>query len=382
MSNKTASALWTKNFIIITLANLFIFLSFQLFPAALPVYVKSLGAPDHLLGWLTGITTVATLVVRPLTGAALDKWGRKGILLAGLAVLILVTISYGIFAVVWVILLARFVHGIGWGLTSTASTTIASDIIPKSRFGEGMGYFSLSTSIALAVSPAIALSFGFKNTVAIAVIFMVLAIVLAFGVKCPRVEPQPQNTKAALYEKASIWPSIIIFLLMVSYGAVVTFIAIYAYSLNIGGIGVYFTIYAISLLISRPFFGRLIDTRGFGIAFYPGVVLCIIALIILAFANNLSLFLLSAALYGIGFGSTQTTLQTMAVLKAPASRKGAANATFFTGFDSGIGFGCVISGILVAHIGYNGLYLLMAGLALISGMLFYIYQRQSAQPKP
>lgn len=109
------SKLWTWNFTIITITNLFMFFAFQLFPSALPPYLKSLGASDHLLGWLQGIMTIATLLIRPFAGLALDRYGRKGIFIAGLVGMLLTTAAYRFFPVIGIIFIIRFVHGMMWG---------------------------------------------------------------------------------------------------------------------------------------------------------------------------------------------------------------------------------------------------------------------------
>lgn len=68
----------------------------------------------------------------------------------------------------------------------------------------------------------------------------------------------------------------------------------------------------------------------------------------------------SAVLYGIG--AAQSSLQTMAIVNAPNNRTGAGNATFFTGFDGGIGIGAVLAGLLSSAMGYGRMF---AGYVLI-----------------
>lgn len=369
------AALWNKNFVGATFLNLFIFLSFQMFPPALPVYVKSLGASDTVVGWVGGAIIIATLIMRPFAGVALDTWGRKKIFIAGMFIVLAMTVAYGLFPIVGVILMIRFIHGLGWGMASTGSTTIAADLIPKKRFGEGMAYFSLSGSLAMAVAPALALYMGMHYTVVIATIFMVIAIVLAFCIKYRDIPAKPQNApkqKFAPYEKAAVWPGAVMFMVNCSYGALVSFVAIYAHSRGIANIGMFFTIYAISILVTRPFFGKLVDSKGFGAALVPGILAAIASMVLLGLATNLAMFLISGFLYGIAFGACQTSLQTMAVLNSPPNRVGAANATFFTGFDGGIGFGSILSGLLASWFTYSQMFFIVALLPAVAlGMYLY-----------
>ncbi|NAZ18190.1 MFS transporter, partial [Glutamicibacter soli] len=70
-------------------------------------------------------------------------------------------LSVGSFAFVTSIaflFMMRIVQGIGWGFSTTATGTIATDLIPPKRRGEGMGYFGLSGNIALAFGPSLGLT--------------------------------------------------------------------------------------------------------------------------------------------------------------------------------------------------------------------------------
>lgn len=378
--SQTKVPLWTKNFLAITISNLFMFLNFHMFPAALPLYAKSLGASDPVVGWLGGMLIIATLITRPIAGLAVDRIGRKSIYLIGLAIIILMTIAYGLFPIVAVIMVVRFIHGLGWGFANTATTSIAADSIPKTRFGEGMAYFSLASSLAMAVAPALALYMGMRLTVFWGTVFLAVVLALAFVIKYRKLKPRAQNAprqKIAPYEISALWPAVMIMLINCSYGAMVTFIAIYAYSLGITSIGVFFTVYAASLIIFRPYFGKLIDKKGFGAALVPGILACIASMLVLGFAFNLAMFLISGVLFGIGYGSCQTTLLSMAMLKAPADRSGAANATFFTGFDAGIGLGSILAGILATSFTYGQMFLLIGILPLIAFIMYLISAKSS-----
>lgn len=370
--NKTK--FWTRNFVLITLVNFFMFFAFQLFPSALPPYLKSLGAPDSILGLLQGVITIATLLVRPFAGLALDRYGRKGLFIAGLIGMMLSTAAYRFFPVVAIIFVIRFTHGMVWGLSNTACSTVASDSIEKERFAEGMGYFSLASSIAMAIAPAIALSLGMKKNVLLALAFLIVSLLLAFLIKYQKV-PYKQGLvkkKVAPYAKESILPSSIMFLIMITYGSIMTFLALYGAEKSIKGVGLFFTVYAVSMLITRPYLGRLVDRKGFGAGIWPGVILIPIALLILSVSSSLLAFLVCAVFYGIGIGAAQSSLQTMAIVKVPKDRTGAANATFFTGFDGGIGVGAVLAGFISAITGHSGMFAFMAVFPILAGVLYYV----------
>lgn len=370
--------LWTKDFILIICINLFLFLGFQFFPSALPPYVKSLGASDATLGWLTGTATIATMLTRPLAGMLLDTLGRKGVFISGLVLMTIICAAMYFFPIVWLILALRFVHGLGWGVASTSASTIASDNIPTFRFGEGMGYFGLSASLAMAISPAIALSLEPAWMFSIATALMFISIVLAMGLHYKPVEkPDKSAGKYRPYEKAAIPPALVMFLTTTAYGALVTFLAVYAKSSGINNIGPFFTVYALIMMLTRPTVGKIIDKHGFTVVMLPSLGLIAAALIILSQSDSLMLFLCSAVLYGLGMGSMHTSAQSLAILSSPKNRVGAANATFFTGFDAGIGFGAVFGGILAEAFGYSGMFSLLAACPLSAALLFWIFSRRN-----
>ncbi len=376
MDNKNKPPIWTKDFIEITIMNLLIFLGFQMLLPTLPIYVKSIGGADSAIGWIIGLSTIASLLIRPFSGIALDKFSRKSVLLIGGGITLLVTLAYMWIPIVGIVLILRFFHGLGWGAVSTASSTAATDVIPKARFGEGMGFFSLSSSLAMAIAPGVGLSilatYHITGLALFSAGFGAVALLMALFIPFRPVEKQNKmKKKMAPYERSSIYPSVIMFFVTASFGSITGFISLYAADRGITNIGLFFTIYAVAMVISRPLFGRLIDRLGFSAAIYPGLSVLVAAMFLLSQASAFPLFLLAAFLYGIGFGAVQPGLQTMSVIHAPRDRFGAANATFFTGFDGGIGFGSIIAGIVASAWGYSRMYFVFSLFLIIAGFLYF-----------
>ena len=177
-------------------------------------------------------------------------------------------------------------------------------------------------------------------------------------------------------EKSSINPSVIIFFVSITYGALTSFLPLYAAEQGIVNIGMFFTVYAIALFITRPFFSKIIDTLGFDFAIIPGLILVVIAMGLLSIASSLNVFLITAFIYGVGFGATQSSLQTMAMAGVPSSHLGAENATFLTAFDSGIGLGSIVLSVVSSSIGYSQMYLWAAASAMIAFAIYFMIGRK------
>lgn len=383
--------IWTRDFILISIASLFVTLGFQMLLPVLPVFSARIGGSDAWAGLVVGIFTVSAVIMRPVSGMLLDSRGRRGVFIIGLIVFLVCVVLYNRTSTILSLLIIRFIHGFGWGASSTASSTVASDIVPKSRLAEGMGYFGLTSTLAMAIAPALGLGllgrYGFNMVFNVSAVFVFICILIALPVKYHKPEEAQKidsnafsgNIKDKIFEKSAVIPAAVIFFITMTYGSIVSFIALYAEQRQVENIGLFFTVYAIALLISRPYFGRMTDKKGTSFAVIPGIVFVIIAMLVLYFADSLTVFLIAGCIYGVGFGAVQPALQAMSVSKVGHSRRGAANATFFLGFDLGIGAGAIIWGIIADIFGYQLIYLLSVIPAFV-GLLFYIKLIKKQQP--
>lgn len=370
--------IWTRDFVLISLSNFVLFIGFQILLPTLPVYAEGLGGNDFVAGLIIGIFTISAVAARPYAGFLMDKRGRRGVFLIGLTIFILSAFLYNWTVSILLLLLLRIVHGIGWAAATTASGTIASDIIPVSRRGEGMGYYGMWINVSMAFAPALGLflieEFNFTTLFMVSTGLGILSMLVATKINYQPVQvDQNSKVKAAIVEKSSFKTSAVLFFLTFVYGGIVTFLALYAHSLGISidRAGVFFTVYAMVLLVTRPIAGRIFDVRGPDIIVIPGLIITALSMIVLGLAESFSHFIITAVLLGIGFGAVQPSLQALTINLAPAERRGAANATFFSAFDLGISAGAVSLGIIASFFGYANMYL-FSSLAAVIGLIMYL----------
>jgi MFS family permease len=375
----TSDKIWTRDFILICLANFFIFLGFQMTLPTIPLFVEHLGGNDQLIGFVVGIFTFSALLIRPYAGHALETKGRRFVYLLGLAIFVLSVGSFGFAASIILLFVIRIVQGVGWGFSTTASGTIATDLIPASRRGEGMGYYGLSGNLALAFGPALGLALSgvlsFLQLFLICAALGLAALLLSSTIRYKQVEKAAVNTvtiKWDFYEKTAIKPSVLLFFITVTFGGIATFLPLYAASKHISGIQWYFLFYALALMLTRTFAGKLYDTRGHRAIFIPGALLILAAMILLAWLPNSGILYLAAILYGFGFGSIQPALQAWSIEEAAMNRKGMANATFFSFFDLGIGIGAMAFGQIGHMFGYSSIYR-TAALSVCIAIILYLF---------
>ena len=370
--------IWTKDFALICLANFFIFLGFQMTLPTIPLFVEDLGGNDQLIGFVVGIFTFSALLLRPYAGAALETKGRGFVYLIGLAIFVLSVGSFGFLTSIILLFMMRVVQGAGWGFSTTASGTIASDLIPVTRRGEGMGYYGLSGNLALAFGPSLGLILtgiiSFKSFFLICAGLGLIALMLSSRITYKKIEPKEdkEKTKISIYEKGALKPSVLMFFITFTFGGIAAFLPLYTAERHISGIQLYFLFYALALMITRTFAGQVYDKKGHKAVFIPGTLLILIAMILLAWLPNSFILYVAAVLYGLGFGSVQPALQAWSIEKVPINRRGMATATFYSFFDLGVGLGAMIFGQISHLLGYSSIYR-TAAVSIALAMLLYFF---------
>lgn len=370
--------IWTRDFVFVCFANFFIFLGFQMTLPTIPLFVEYLGGNDRLIGIVVGIFTFSALLIRPWAGHALETKGRRFIYLLGLAIFVISVGSYMFVASLFFLFAMRIIQGAGWGLSTTAGGTVATDLIPPKRRGEGMGYFGLSGNIAMAFGPALGLALvpivNFHILFLICATLGAAALLLGSFIRYKPVKAnvaQIPKKKWDFYEKSALKPAILLFFITVTFGGIATFLPLYALEVGINGIEWYFFFFAIAVMFSRTFGGRLYDRRGIRVIFIPSALSIILGMLLLTFLAHEWMLISAAIFYGLGFGMIQPALQAWAVNKAPSDRKGMANATFFSFFDLGVGLGAMLFGFIPNFFGYGGIYA-MAALSVSTSIILYI----------
>lgn len=359
------SYIWTRNFTLLCLANFVLFMSTQMLFPSLPGYLFEIGGNQKDVGYVTGAYTISAMVMRPFAGWLVDRHGRKSTMILGMVMMLTASLLYTHAGDVSLMTLLRSLHGLAFGMVSTAIGTIVVDSLPIGRLSEGMGYFGLTSSLSMAIAPIIGFSLVGKSGYPLLFLGVSLLTVLAFGcsllvqgTNAPiRVSSSPATgIWSQMFEKSALIPSGVMFFLAVVYGSVLSFIALYAAERGIANIGLFFTAMALAMLVSRPMSGRWADGGGINMVLLIGHLALLIGMVTTGFSSIITHFLLAGAFIGLGFGFCLPTLQALAVRDSPVHRRGAATGTFFVAFDLGIGLGTIVWGYVAAATSYQIMY--------------------------
>ena len=386
--NTQKEKLFNTGFITITTINFIVFLIYYCFVVITAKFATSeLSASPAQAGFAAGIYIIGTLIARLYIGKKLELIGRKQMLRFGAIIYLITTIAYLISTNIIILDTVRFLNGFAYGTISTAANAIVTAYIPKSRNGEGINYYGLSTSLAAAIGPFIGILLlpivGFKSVIILAIVLSVLVTVACYLFPVQNIELTDDHKKLlnswslnTFIEYKVLFISIVAFLIGLSYSSVLGFLSIYADNLGLSTAGAFFfVVYALIITFTRPFAGQIFDAKGENAVMYPSFIFLAIGLLTLSYTTTSFMLLLSGALIGLGYGTFMSNGQAVCLKLVEPSKVSIALSTYFIGLDLGLGFGPYALGTVHSFLSYSGIYVLCAVLTVAVAILYAIFYK-------
>jgi len=365
------------------------YVTYYIFVSTLPLFlVNDLGAFKSDVGIVLAAFTVSSVIIRPFAGYALDTLGRRTVLVLLLTIYVALLGGYFIAHTKHALIVLRSIQGLSWGFTTIAISTVAVDIIPPMRRGEGIGYFGISTTMGMALGPLIGLFLyhhgGFTIMTIVALCLGIISLSAAISIRIPKHENHNHNKTLSinqLFDYNSIQPSLNLLVVMSTYGALTAFISLYGREVGVKNASLFFLICAIGIIFSRISVGKTLDRQGPKNVLSYSILLMILGYASLAIFKNAMGFYISAAIIGYGIGVVFPTFQTIINNLAPSNRRGAANSTLYTALDAGIALGMAASGYIaqttsIAMVFYTCSVVCVVGLLFFRLSVLGFYQRR------
>ena len=355
--------------------------AFQLLPVA-PFHILALGGTGSEAGLFLGFLTYASAVSAPITGAMGDRLGRRRILIVASLAITVFSLLYAIAPSYHIILGLVLVHGVFWSGLLSSSSAYVTDIVPKSRRAEGLGYAGFASILAVAVAPWIGLwVFDHGGWTILCLEMAGLNLVMAFiAWRLPpdtRREMPPLSLKPKdLVEWQVMAGAFTLFLYSFSYGGITSFVAVYADHVGVTPRALFFTVFSVAIIATRPFIGRYADRVGHARVIVPCLAMMVVGIGVLVFASTRMTFALSAMLFGVGFGSAYPVFVAHLMHHVPDHRRGATFGALIGAFDTGLGTGSISIGWLSEHYGFGRAFAVAGGLALLSIPYFLYMERR------
>lgn len=383
--------LWTPQFLLLLVSATFMYLMTFMLTPTLPLYVVDVGAGSTATGGvIVALYTAGSLLPRLMWGRLADRRGRRVVFVIGVVVMTILSPLYPVFALLPAILLLRLLQGVGFSAASTAASTMAADLVPPSRRAEGIGYYALANTIGMALGPNLGLAVHqgagalwlFLVSAAGGVVSLLVVTLVRYERRARPAEPSPvpagapPATRQRLVERSVLGVCVAFLFIVMPYGAVMTYVAAYGLDEGVGDVGLWFTVFAVALFAVRLGVGRLSDRYGTTVAFVPAAVAMIVGLVILGQAHSFAAFMVSAVVFGLGYGVCLPLLQTAAFAIAPSDRRGAASATVFSTADIAYGVGALLLGGGIAIVGYSAAFTALAALVVVALGLYLLVVRR------
>lgn len=379
MAANESEKIFTKSFFLIFGALLFTALVMYALMSTVTEYATAMGSTATIAGLVSGIYVFGGLCSRIYSGDALERIGWRKIALVFMSIHFLACLLYFIVDNVTLLIIVRFVHGIGFGASANAIVTIASAILPKKRFSEAFGYFMLGTTIAVGLGPFIG-GFLYDATgstgcfaaasvfSALALTFIVLIDVDKYDVKDEIADEKSYSGLERIIEYGAVPVSFFTALTSLGYVSILSFYRLYAVEVNLTAVfSWFFIIYSICLVITRPLAGRIQDNGGDLIVCVVGIIAQSIGLFLIAVMPSDLTVIICAVCAALGFGTLNSACTAIITRRTPEHRRSYALSTFFIFCDATMGFGPALLGLFVsASTGYAPVYIISSIITILA----------------
>jgi MFS family permease len=381
----TRERLFTPRFFLMCGFSFAVFFSaFLLFPTA-PFRIRDLGGSTFAAGLFLACLTFASAASAPFTGAMADRFGLRRTLRVGGVALTVFSAGYAVLPDYRLMLALTVVHGLFWSGVLTASAAYMTGILPSGRRAEGIGYWGLASVLALAVGPSVGFwlyHVGWFTLCAVMGLLNLSVAVIAWRLPMERPHPVHEGPvgRGPVIEWRVLVLSGTLLLYSYSYGAITSFAAMYAEASGSTPRGIYLTVVGIAIIATRPFLGRIADRVGYVRLLLPCLALISAGLVVLVTGGSLTRQILSAAVFGTGYGTAYPVFAAYLLQRVSAARRGAAFGALIAAFDTGIGSGSLMTGWIVGMAGFRAGFGAAAALSALAIPYFFAVRRVLPAP--
>lgn len=350
------------------------FSAFQLLPV-IPLRIVELGGGKALAGIFLFVYTLSSALSAPVMGTIADHIGRRRMLITASLLFVVFSLAYGVVPWLPLVLLIAVAHGALWSSILSAAGAIMTDFIPVSRRTEGMAYWGLAPTAAIALAPAVGMFvYRFGWLTLCLEIAVVSALTALWASRLPadvkQNDPAPFPRVRHFWDGRVILATLSLAVIAFGYGGVTSYSALLSRERGIEPESLFFTVFAIAVMVVRVFTSRLGDRFGPGVLLYPAFVAMPLAFALLARATTVLQLSVAAVLFGLGLGASFPAFMTFVVTHTAGSSRARTFGSVIFAFDTGIGVGSVVIGAVGARAGLGTAFNLAAIVACLAIPIF------------
>ncbi len=352
----------------------------------MPSFAERFGASPTVIGLLVATFAAAQLLTAPFWGHLSDRYGRRPMLLAGLAISGVSFLFFGFATSLWMLFVFRFVQGVGGGTVGVVQAFV-SDSVPPERRAEALGWISAATSAGVSIGATLG---GLTHTLGTWVPGLVAAgLCFANVVSAYLWLPEPKERKRPTGPRRSlrkamldvmshpadpapslIWVYAVGMMAFMAMNAVLALLLKHRFGLTELQVGFYYSyIGVISVVMRALLLGSLVRRFGEVGVMKVGAISLSVGLATMAFAPSIPLLAVAVIFVPVGtallFPSTTALLSRLAPMGQTGQVMGVQQA--FGGVARLIG--PIWAGAAYQYLGTNAPFLISAALMLGVGGL-------------
>ncbi|UZW65798.1 MFS transporter [Priestia flexa] len=357
----------------------------------IPLKGDSLGATNTTIGIIMGAYLFTTMFFRPWAGYIIHKYGPvkvlRVILLINAAALILYTFTGlgGYFT-------ARILQGVCTAFFSMSLQIAIIDALPEENRSQGISLYSLCSYIPGIIGPLLAIGIWQAEDASYFTVVMIAIAILTglvgYGstmnthneVKKTAPPLGMKESFSQLFKNPYLFKcSVIMLVSSMVFGAVTTFIPLYAEQLENSHAGIYLMIQAATVVAARFTLMKKIPSDGKWHSLYMIGTLLTLTLaaqsISFAIVGGAFFFYGAAVLMGIAQAIIYPTLTTYLSFVLPATNRNVLLGLFIATADLGVSLGSVVMGPVADALSYPVMYTVCAGLGAL--MILFSYDKRN-----
>ncbi len=215
---------------------------FGIISFVLPIYGRDLGASALEIGGFFSAASIVPVVIRPILGPSLDRWGRRPFLLLGLITHVFAMLVFSFADTVLLLTVSRLIQGLGTAFLWLTAFTIVADIARETGRGQNFGIVdeaanrgAIVGTVASFILIAIFSGLGIVWETTWSVLFSAFSVIAGLGfwialtgvpetkpIASPDDEDKPPISKQLIYlmiiifltgaSSSMVWPLLMVFL--------------------------------------------------------------------------------------------------------------------------------------------------------------------------
>jgi MFS family permease len=349
----------------------------------LPGFVRDrYGASDFAVGLVVTATALTALLIRPLAGGRADLHGHRLVMQGGAVVLAVGGLGYFLPLGLPGLVIDRLLLGIGEAALFTAGAVWTVSLASHNRRGQLIGLYGVSMWGGISVGTflgAVLNQIGYRAVWTLCAVAPLLGLALISSVAPSPHQPSTAK-RGSLLPRSTVAPGVALALAAGGYAALAAFVVLHLQARHIHSGVVVLSCFSAVYAGTRLVIGRLPDKYGPRRVATACAIGEATGLLIIAVAPNLAVAIGGSLVMGVGFSLLHPSLALMVMNRTDKSQQGAALGAYTSFWDLGVAVWGPLGGLVAGGLGYEAVFVVGAGCALVSAVMALLISEPSPQP--